>query len=297
MSGDAAAPSGVIHDIGYQHYDGPRLGPRAIQRALYVETLRGAYGLGRSAKSKIAPFAILIMLCLPALIWTLVLVITGQDNLPVDYAEFPIVMQVLISIFLAAQAPAVMSRDLRHRVTSLYFSRPIDRGHYVHAKLAAMSTAVFLLLAVPTTIMFVGALLAKLPLSEQLPDFLRALAGAALYGILLSSIALLVAAFTTRRGLGVAAIVGLLLILSGVQVTIQEIAREVGRTSLTLYSSLLSPFTTVDAVAGHLLHAKSARSADPDDLVATALFTLGWLVMVGLSYLALRVRYRGVSVS
>ena len=32
----ANAPSGVIHDIGYQRYDGPRLGRRYVFGSLYA---------------------------------------------------------------------------------------------------------------------------------------------------------------------------------------------------------------------------------------------------------------------
>ena len=41
--------TGVIHDIGYQRYEGPRLGRGYSMRALYVHSVRSAYGLGRSA--------------------------------------------------------------------------------------------------------------------------------------------------------------------------------------------------------------------------------------------------------
>ena len=54
-----ATNAGEIHDIGYRHYDGPRLGAGYIQRSLFLETLRGTYGLGRAARSKIVPFALL----------------------------------------------------------------------------------------------------------------------------------------------------------------------------------------------------------------------------------------------
>ena len=37
----------VIHDIGFRHYDGPRLGRGWIVRSLLLETLRGVFGLGR----------------------------------------------------------------------------------------------------------------------------------------------------------------------------------------------------------------------------------------------------------
>ena len=70
-----------------------------------------------------------------------------------------------------------MSRDLRFRVAPLYFSRPLSRQQYVQAKYAGMATALFILMALPITLLFAGALLAELPLGEQLPDYLRAHGG------------------------------------------------------------------------------------------------------------------------
>ncbi|HEY8718270.1 MAG TPA: hypothetical protein VIM26_06720, partial [Pengzhenrongella sp.] len=57
---------GVIHDLGYRHYEGPRLGRRHITRALFIESAKGAYGLGRSARSKVMPMILLGAMCLPA---------------------------------------------------------------------------------------------------------------------------------------------------------------------------------------------------------------------------------------
>ena len=70
--GEGAAESGVIHDIGYRHYDGERGGRPAIRRAMYVESARGAYGLGRAGRTKVMPALLLAAICLPALISTVV---------------------------------------------------------------------------------------------------------------------------------------------------------------------------------------------------------------------------------
>ena len=48
-----AERSGVIHDLGYRRYDGPRHGAATIARTLYVTGLRHAFGLGRSGRSKV----------------------------------------------------------------------------------------------------------------------------------------------------------------------------------------------------------------------------------------------------
>ena len=49
---DAAAvdgrPPGVIHDLGYRPYAGPRLGEGPVAWAFFVTGLRNSYGLGRS---------------------------------------------------------------------------------------------------------------------------------------------------------------------------------------------------------------------------------------------------------
>ena len=164
------APGGIIHDIGYRHYEGPRLGRGAVVRALFVDGLRGAYGIGRSKRSRVVPFLLLAFACIPALIWGLVVTIVNLDELPVGYTEYVVLIQVLVAIYVAAQAPTLVSRDLRHRVVSLYFSRPLGRMQYVFARYAALAGATFAFIAAPVTLLFACALLAKLPIAEQLPD-------------------------------------------------------------------------------------------------------------------------------
>ena len=85
-----AARTGAIHDIGYRHYDGPRLGASYIRRSLFVETLRGAFGLGRSARSKVMPFLLLAVMVLPAWSSGIVTSYVGLDELPVGYTEYVI---------------------------------------------------------------------------------------------------------------------------------------------------------------------------------------------------------------
>ena len=68
------APAGVIHDIGYRPYAGPRLGERAVAWAFFVTGLRNCFGLGRSGRSKILPMGLLALMLLPALILVGVLV-------------------------------------------------------------------------------------------------------------------------------------------------------------------------------------------------------------------------------
>ncbi len=291
-----AAGGGVIHDIGYRHYDGPRLGTRYVQRSLFVDGLRGAYGLGRSMRSKIMPLLLLAAMCLPAIFIVVITAVTGSEDLPIGYTEYLFNLQTVVAIYLAAQAPVLVSRDLRYRVVPLYFARPLERPQYVQAKLVAMTTALFGLMALPMGILFAGALLAELPFTEQAPDFLLGLLGALLYAVVLGSIGLLIAAFTPRRGLGVAAVIAVVLVLSGAQVAVWAIADELGSTTLAGYSGLISPSTLVDGVLSGVLGTPSTVVEPPGTGGTLVFVAVAVLIVVG-CYLALLARYRSVPTS
>src|SRR3712207_1026706 len=102
--------TGVIHDIGYQRYTGPRLGRRYIVGSLYGHALRAAFGLGRSAKAKIFPWFVVGVVTLVAAVVTAVNAQTGEMLL--TYVQFAQAMSWLILFFVAAVAPELASRDL-----------------------------------------------------------------------------------------------------------------------------------------------------------------------------------------
>ncbi|MDP9182336.1 MAG: ABC transporter permease [Actinomycetota bacterium] len=291
-----AQPKGVIHDLGYRHYDGERLGRWHIVRSLYVDSARGTYGLGRSARSKVMPLLLLAAICLPALIVAVVASVTHLDSLPGGYTSYVLKTQAIVMVFVAGQAPASVSRDLRFRVMSLYLSRPLQRIDYVAAKYAALATATFVLMAVPLTILFVGALLAKLPLSEQVPDYLRALGGAGLTALVVAGLGLVIAAITPRRGLGVAAIITVLALLAGVQGVVGGISQEQRRHTLEGYSQLLSPFTLVQGVQHSTLGAESALPGAPPGALGAWVFAAVLLLVVGGCFGGLLLRYRRVRI-
>ncbi|MFI6758536.1 ABC transporter permease subunit [Micromonospora sp. NPDC050417] len=212
------APGGVIHDIGYQRYEGPRLGRRHIFGALYLHSLRTAFGLGRSAKAKIFPLLIMSVIGMVAVVLTAIRVQTGQA--PVSYAQFPETLTILIVFFCAAVSPELVSRDLQNGVLPLYFARPLERTDYALAKLGALVTATFLLLAVPLTVMFAGAAFSAANLSgvwDEFGDYLPALLYSGLHAVVFSSVAVLVASLVKRRAVAAAAVVAAFLVTTPVQ--------------------------------------------------------------------------------
>ncbi|MEV6671154.1 ABC transporter permease subunit [Streptomyces sp. NPDC051162] len=248
----------VIHNIGYRNYSGPRLGRAYARRSLFSQSLRGAYGLGRSAKSKVLPMILFGVMCLPAAIMVAVAVTTKASKLPVEYTRYAIILQAVIGLYLAAQAPQSVSRDLRFKSIPLYFSRPIERIDYVVAKFAAMASALFILTAAPLLILYVGALLAKLDFTAQTEGFVQGLVSVALLSLLFAGLGLVVAAVTPRRGFGVAAVIAVLTISYGAVSTVQGIALDRDNTQAISWMGLFSPITLIDGVQTAFLSATSA---------------------------------------
>ena len=285
-----------IHNIGYRNYDGPRLGRAYARRSLYSQSLRGAFGLGRSAKSKVLPMILLGIMCMVAAIIVAVAVATpNMTDLPLKYTRYAIIMQALIALFLASQAPQSVSRDLRFKSVPLYFSRPIERVDYVLAKFAAMASAVFVLTAAPLVILYAGALLAEFDFADQTKGFAQGLVSVAVLSVLFGGIGLVLAAFTPRRGFGVAAVIATLTITYGAVSTVQAIAWETGSAGVIKWLGLFSPVTLIDGLQTAFLGATSSYPGgvgpSSGEGAVYVLFTLG---LIAASYGLLIRRYKKV---
>ncbi|MGW4897620.1 ABC transporter permease [Kitasatospora sp. NPDC004240] len=290
------ADTGVIHDIGYRGYTGPRLGRSYATRSLYVQSLRAAYGLGRSGKSKVLPMLLLGVLAVPAVIMVAVTLVLRNDRLAMDYPEYLSFFGLFGAIFLASQAPVLLSRDLRHHTVPLYFSRPITRVDYVRAKFAAMVTAQLLLLATPMLVLYVGALLGGLPFGHNTGHFLYGMATAVLYAVVPTSVALVIAASTPRRGFGVAAIMGYQVVTTALAGIIFGLSGGAGpRPESSNWAALLSPGLLVDGLVNRLFGLRESVDAvrAPGGL-GVVVFAAVAVALVAGSYRLLLRRYKNV---
>lgn len=245
--------SSVIHDIGYQRYTGPRLGRGAVVGALYVHGLRAAFGLGRSAKSKIFPWLVVGICTLVAVIVAAVRAQTGIVAL--NYIQFADAMSWLVIFFVAIVAPELVSRDLRAGVLPLYFSRPLRSADYLAAKFAALVSAVWLLLGVPQFIMFLGAAFTtKKGMSgvwHEVGDLLPAWGYSLLWALVFASISLLIASLTGKRAFAAGGIVAVFLMTTPIVGVLSILP---SRTAQQL-AGLASPASLVSGVGTWLIPA------------------------------------------
>jgi ABC-2 type transport system permease protein len=273
----------VIHDLGYRPYDGPRYGAGYVAWALYKLGVRHGFGLGRSGRSKVLPFGLLGVIVAPALILVGVIVYVPQfDEQLVPYSSYPVVTQLLISVFVAAQAPVLFSRDIRYRTLSLYFARPLRRTTFVLVRYASLLTAVFLLVAAPLLVLYVGGLLAGLPVGRGTGDALAALLGALVLAAVLAALASVVAAITPRRGLAVAAIVVVLVLGYAVVSAVQGIAFDADVDVVGVAAGVFSPYTLFNGLLVWAFDAPSAGIVAPSGPWEG----LGYLAVTVLSVLA-----------
>jgi ABC-2 type transport system permease protein len=283
----SSSPAGTIHDIGYQRYTGVRLGRAYATRSLYEHGVRTSFGLGRSAKAKIFPWFVIAVLLLIATI--LVAIRSETGTLQLSYVDFSQETSFLVLLFLAAVAPELVSRDLRSKVLPLYFSRPLRRTDYALAKLGALTTAVWLIIAVPLLLMFLGgafSLHGAANIWNEFGDFLGGLVAAAIMAIVFSVLALLISSVMSRRMVAAATIVGVFLVTATVGGIIGTIVggngERIGR--------LIGPQLIVDSLNTWLLN------GDPKHWGSFGYLYLGAAALiVAVCGLLLLVRYRKVA--
>ena len=266
-----SAETGVIHDIGYRRYTGPRLGRAQIIRALYWHSLRSAFGLGRGAKAKIVPMIAFVIMCLPAVANAVVVANGGTRIVPYDTYVMQLRIVVMI-IFIAAQAPELVSRDLRSHVLPLYFCRPLRRLDYPLAKVAAFVTACLVLIEIPLLLLYLGTIAQAhggSAIWHQTKALIPGLLVGLMWAVLLASIGLVLASLSGRRAYatGVIAIYFFLtFVLAGILISttgakaVRAPAHPPGPgphhalvviqapTTGARLSGLVSPFTVLDGV-------------------------------------------------
>jgi ABC-2 type transport system permease protein len=292
----AAAPqTGEIYDIGYRHYDGPRLGRRGAVTAVIGAGLRAIFGLGRSGRSKIIPWGAIILGAMPAVVAVAIKVLAGDLVELYSYDSYLWSIGALLPIFLAAQAPELVVNDIRHHVLPLYFSRPMSRLDYVVAKLAALALALLTLTLLPVLVLFIGRVLAGDDVVAALGDELDALpaiiGSGLLHAILLASVGLAICSLAARRAYAAGAVLAVFLI-GGV---ISDVFATRGG-AFEAVAPFLNPLAILDGTRQWLFGGAVSESPVSRSSADLALYGVAALLLTLAAWAILALRYRRITV-
>ncbi|HEY1820780.1 MAG TPA: ABC transporter permease [Trebonia sp.] len=309
-AGSRPAADGVIHDLGYQRYDGPRLGRSRIVMALAWHSFRSAFGFGRGPKAKIVPVIALVGLILPAVVNAFVM--SRGNPLAVDYDTYvPVLRDLIMTVFVAVQAPELVSRDLRSRVLPLYFSRPIKPSDYPLAKYLGFTAACLVMLELPLLLLYGGAVANShggTAVWAQTRALIPGLLVGLMWAVTLAAVSLFLASLTGRRGFATGAVAIAFLLTY----TLAEILIQIETAAVTLtgpaggavpaaslaekVSGLFSPFTLFDGVR-MWLGATDVGDGVPKPGAFGAVYALVLIALVGLCLAGLNARYRKARLS
>jgi ABC-2 type transport system permease protein len=213
---------GAVYDRGYRPYEGPRGGRGAAVFALYKASIRRALGLRRPWRQKVAPFVLLGVVTIPAIVNVGIGYVTRDQPTEnriqiITYREYVGVSAALL-LFVALVAPDVICPDRRQRVLALMFARPLTGADYAFAKLGAIGSLLFAFSFIPQLILFVGNMLVSNSALDYFTGHLDVLwkvpVAVGLLAIYYAVIGLAISSLTDRRIVAGASIIGLFLVAS-----------------------------------------------------------------------------------
>jgi ABC-2 type transport system permease protein len=179
--------------------------------------------LRRSWRQKVAPFVLLGIVTIPAIINVGVGYVTrdqpfaeGRIEL-ITYREYVGVSSALL-LFVALVAPDVICPDRRQHVLPLMFARPLVGSDYVLAKVGAIATILFAFSYLPQVVLFIGNMLVSDSALSYFTGHLDVLwkvpVAVAVLALFHSVIGVSLASLTDRRIVAGAAIIGTFLVTS-----------------------------------------------------------------------------------
>jgi ABC-2 type transport system permease protein len=248
----------TIHDIGYRRYEGRLLGPAGAWRALYWQGFRAMFGIGRSGKAKLVPLFVLVATMLPALAM-LTAATASKGLMPIQYAALINPQIILYVLFVAAQAPEILSRDQQFRMLPLVLTRQVTRTTYATARFLALLSAVMIVATVPSLLMYIGEIGSAVDPAAAFDKMGHRiwpiLAQGAATAVAIGGVGAAFAAWTPRRAYATAAIIGTFLVTAAVAAGLEDLGA-----SLRL-AELLNPALSLITQA-HLLFDETTRAME-----------------------------------
>ena len=209
-------PRGEVFDLGYQHYKGPREGRMRARKALWMNGVRTALGLGRGSRAKILPVLLFVAAMIPALLLTLGASESGPGGDVTGHTDYYWMVSIILFLFAAIIAPELLCPDRRDGVISLYLVRPLTPTDYVVGRWLAFFSITLAIVYLGQVVLLVGLTLAAAEPLDYLRnhwlDIPRFLGAGLVVALFTTTLPMAVSAFTTRRAYATAFVIGLLII-------------------------------------------------------------------------------------
>lgn len=289
--------AGAVYDRGYRPYDGPRGGRSAARYALYRSSIRRALGLRRSWRQKVAPFVLLGIVTIPAVVSVGVAYLArDQANRQIEiitYREYVGVSSALL-LFVALTAPDIICPDRRQRVLPLLFARPLTGVDYMLAKVGALFSILFAFSFLPQVVLFVGQAL----VSDSALDYTRDNLGVlwrvplavAVLAFYYAVIGIAIASLCNRRIVAGASLIGLFLVSSvTAAVLVDDVEGKAAGSAAALLDVLVIPLYLRDVIfLGVQNPDSSLRGVENGGFYAYVVYVL----VVAIAFTVLLRRYR-----
>jgi ABC-2 type transport system permease protein len=231
--------------------------------------------------------------------------LSSEHTRQVSYDTYvPGLRIMVLLLFIAAQAPELVSRDLRSHSLPLYFARPIRRIDYPVAKLAAFFGALLIMIEAPLLLLYIGTATQVhggsavwTQTRELIPGLLLGVAWAAVLG----GLGLLLASFTGRRAFATGAVA----VFFFLTWTLASLLTHIGEgqmggpqghsQALAQLAGLISPFTVLDGFRLWLGGTTPGQIPDPGHYGPAYGVMLAVFLIAGVAGLIARYRKVGIS--
>ena len=282
MTAPEPAPGGAIYDLGYQGYEGSRLGRAYALWSLYLLSVRNSFGIGRGALPKALAFTLVLLAHALAIIQLILGAVLPVDEFElVRPHEYYQLIHFILVLFVAAIASDLVGNDRRARTLALYFSRPIERDDYALAKIAALSSTLLALTIAPQVLLFAGNALGAADgldwVRDNADDVPRVVGSGLILCVTFGAIGILVASYAERRAFSLISVVAIFFLsFTVVGIVISQFGN-----AETRYALFASPLHVIEGSTLYLFDAlpaleESTRDGEPAHQLAWADFP-GWI--------------------
>jgi ABC-2 type transport system permease protein len=265
-----------ILDRGFRHYQGPRLRWQPL-RTVVLHGIQRGLGFRRSTSAKVLPFIAVAIAFLPAIVMVgLAAMVRGAVTIELElptYSEYFSSISLAILMLTALVAPEVFGNDQRTGMLGIYLASPLTRTGYLVAKSLSVAAILLLITAGPQLLLLVAATVQGVgpeDIVDWLVVFVRIIASGVVVSALLTAVSVAVTVVTNNKGMAIAGIAVLLLVVTGIASSMAEVS---GAEAWQVFSVLQVLFSLPPTIHG--------EAFDSSDRLSLGVAWTGWAFWTG----------------